>query len=149
MLQVDSGATDYWSTDNWSSRLELKMKNFDIVYKRLLQLTEGSVYHTRKLGKSEYYWENLYSALCNNWILIDDNDLPVLLSFRYTAELVSQLVNADYYDFYLCGMGADKKDKKDIVEGRKKGLVELGIVTNQIREDLLCIGVQLTHYDDE
>ena len=96
-----------------------------------------------KVRASESYAQNLYAALCNR--SFTRNDVwPILkqeewgCSWRYAGGIVADMrQEGDYIDWYCSGIG-DGLGNGD-ADGIK-GYVPEGVVSEEIREDLLRLG---------
>ena len=96
-----------------------------------------------KVRASKSYAQNLYAAMCNNdlqkhevWPMLKDETWSV--SWRGAGSLVSELRDeGDYIDWYCSGMGEGLGNGD--LDGTK-GYVPEGQVTEEIREDLRCLG---------
>ena len=93
------------------------------------------------------YAQNLYAALCNNEFTKNDV-IPILreetwgCSWRYAGGLVARLrEEGDYLTWYCSGMGGLVDYNLDRGEEymKEKGYVTEGVVTEEIRNDLLHI----------
>ena len=93
------------------------------------------------------YAQNLYAALCNNEFTKNDV-IPILreetwgCSWRYAGGLVARLrEEGDYLTWYCSGMGGltDYNHEEGEQYMKEKGYVMEGVVTEEIRNDLLHI----------
>ena len=106
-----------------------------------------------KAKESEVYAQNLYAALCNN-DFIQNNVWPLLkgktwsCSWRYAGGIIADMVeHGDYIDWYCSGIRGQPltaNDEHDIFSN----FVGEGIVTDEIREDLLKLGWIVVDTDD-
>jgi hypothetical protein len=120
-----------------SKRFDLEQEMFD------------SVWFRNKVRESKSYAQNLYAAMCNNEFV--KNDVwPILQDKRWSASwrgaggIVADLRGeGDYMDWYCSGMGFF--DKSELVP---LNYVPEGMVTDEIREDLLKLG-WITKQDDK
>lgn len=105
--------------------------------------------------KDEFYAQNLYAALCNNdfvkndvWPLLTDKRWHC--SWRYAGGIISHIrEEGDYIDWYCSGITNDfsieefesltKEEQNRYIEVKNKTKCE-GVVTDEIRDDLLKIG---------
>ena len=95
-----------------------------------------------KVGESDTYAQNLYAAMCNTDFT--KNDIwPILqedtwhCSWRYAGGIIADMrKQGDYMDWYCSGIGG------------QIGEVSEGVVTDEIREDLLKLG-WIVRADDE
>lgn len=94
-----------------------------------------------KVRSSESYAQNLYAAMCNNefvknevWPLLSDDRWS--LSWRSAGGVIADMrQEGDYIDWYCSGMGPLDKNGTD-----NESYVSEGIVTSEIRQDLLKLG---------
>ena len=93
------------------------------------------------------YAQNLYAALCNNEFTKNDV-IPILreetwgCSWRYAGGLVARLrEEGDYLTWYCSGIGglSDYNHEEGEQYMKEKGYVMEGVVTEEIRNDLLHI----------
>ena len=97
-----------------------------------------------KVRESDGYAQNLYAAMCNTdftkndiWPILQENTWSC--SWRYAGGIIADMrEQGDYMDWYCSGIGL-----ADI-----SGDVREGIVTDEIREDLLRVG-WIVRADDE
>ena len=96
-----------------------------------------------KARTSDQYAQNLYAALCNNEFQ-HQAVMPILrdqhwgCSWRYAGGIVADMrEQGDYMDWYCSGIG-DGLGNGD-ADG-VKGYVGEGVVTDEIRDDLLRLG---------
>ena len=95
-----------------------------------------------KVRKSDDYAQNLYAAMCNTNFI--KNDVwPILqedtwsCSWRYAGGIIADMrEKGDYMDWYCAGIGIDPNS----------GRVGEGIVTDEVREDLLKLGWLVRDY---
>ena len=95
-----------------------------------------------KVCESDMYAQNLYAAMCNTDFT--KNDIwPILqedtwhCSWRYAGGIIAGMrEQGDYMDWYCSGIGG------------QIGEVSEGVVTDEIREDLLKLG-WIVRADDE
>ena len=106
-----------------------------------------------KVRNSEVYAQNLYAAMCNTGFV--KNDVwPILTeqswscSWRYAGGIVADMnQQGDYIDYYCSGIrgGMDLNEEELTPEQRERlkivdQFVGEGVVTDEIREDLLKLG---------
>jgi len=93
----------------------------------------------QKCKHSEVYAQNLYAALCNNRFFYGDKEWTC--SWRYAGGLVAELVGdgKDYLDYYCSGMAFDHVE----------GFVSEGVVTDEIRLDLMKMGWEVKPYESK
>jgi hypothetical protein len=94
----------------------------------------SSISITNKCRENAIYSQNLYAALCNNRFFKDENEWTC--SWRYAGGILSDMNDGnDYMDWYCSGIwGGD-------------GHISEGIVTDEIRSDLLNIGWTIRPYE--
>jgi len=118
-------------------------KHFDLEYEMM-----NSVWFRNKVRESETYAQNLYAAMCNNqfvkndvWPILEDKRWGC--SWRYAGGIIADLrEEGDYIDWYCSGIGFyDKSGETEL------NYVPEGVVTDEIREDLLKLGWLLIKYD--
>ena len=92
-----------------------------------------------KCKTSEVYSQNLYSALCNNRFFYGTSEWTC--SWRMSGGIVADLRDKGetYLDFYCSGIASD----------HITGYVPEGVVTEEIREDLLKLGWTVEPYERE
>ena len=95
-----------------------------------------------KVRNSDNYAQNLYAAMCNRDFMRNDV-VPILkeetwsCTWRYAGGIVADMrLKGDYIDWYCSGIRGDSDDEnlysiKYVAEG---------VVTDEIREDLLKLG---------
>ena len=90
-----------------------------------------------KCKKSDTYAQNLYSAMCNNRFFKNDEEWTA--SWRMAGGIVADIrsVGEDYLSFYCSGIGCDHIPE----------YMPEGVVTNEIREDLLKLGWTIKPYE--
>lgn len=96
-----------------------------------------------KVRKSDEYAQNLYAAICNN--NFTKNDVwPILkeeiwgASWRYAGGIIADMrQEGDYIDWYCSGIGGGLGNGD---EDGTRGYVAEGVVTDEIRKDLLKLG---------
>jgi hypothetical protein len=104
--------------------------------------------------KEDRYAQNLYAAMCNREFM--RNDVWPLLkeekwscSWRHAGGIIADMrQEGDYIDWYCSGITQDltEEEFRDLTEDQKvryletKAFVPEGIVTDEIREDLLKLG---------
>lgn len=96
-----------------------------------------------KVRTSEKYAQNLYASMCNRDFI--QNDVwPILIeqkwscSWRHAGGIIADMrQKGDYIDWYCSGIG-DGLGNGD--KSGEKGFVSEGVVTDEIREDLLKLG---------
>jgi hypothetical protein len=94
----------------------------------------------KKVRESEMYAQNLYAAMCNTDFI--KNEVFHILkeelwccSWRYAGGIIADMrEEGDYMDWYCSGSGWLDD------EGNMKSHVREGVVTEEIREDLLKLG---------
>jgi hypothetical protein len=101
--------------------------------------------YIREKCMDDTYAQNLYAALCNNEFTKNDI-IPILreetwgCSWRYAGGVVAALRNeGDYIDWYCSGIRTMSVDDEIHNEWDMKGFVPEGVVTEEIRNDLLHI----------
>ena len=118
-------------------------KHFDLEYEMM-----NSVWFRNKVRESESYAQNLYAALCNNefvkndvWPILEDKRRSC--SWRTAGSIIADLrEEGDYMDWYCSGIGFhDKSGETEI------NYVPEGLVTDEIRDDLLKLGWIVIEYD--
>jgi len=95
-----------------------------------------------KVRESDGYAQNLYAAMCNTdftkndiWPILQENTWSC--SWRYAGGIIADMrEQGDYMDWYCSGIGSENSDVRE------------GIVTDEIREDLLKLG-WIVRADDE
>jgi hypothetical protein len=103
-----------------------------------------------KVRGSESYSQNLYAAMCNNEFQKLDV-IPILkdqkwgCSWRYAGGIIADMrQQGDYIDWYCSGSGGFNREfeGEETNEQWKKrtGYVPEGLVTDEIRTDLQCLG---------
>lgn len=114
-----------------------------------------------KARSKESYAQNLYAALCNNeFKKINITDTPENVvavlndqfplwscSWRYAGGIIADMQEqGDYIDWYCSGIrNCDYEDKTDL---RSTYFVSEGVVTDEIRADLLKLGWRVEPDDD-
>ena len=96
-----------------------------------------------KVRASEHYAQNLYAAMCNTdftknevWPILQEDTWSC--SWRYAGGIIADMrEEGDYIDWYCSGIGSGLGNGDE--DGTKKYVGE-GIVTDEIREDLLKLG---------
>lgn len=87
---------------------------------------------------SPVYSQNLYAAMANNRFFYGDKEWTC--SWRYAGGLVSQINGGnDYMDYYCSGAASNDSN----------GFVPEGVVTDEIKTDLLKLGWIVKPYDKE
>jgi hypothetical protein len=87
-----------------------------------------------KCKHNEIYSQNLYAALCNNRFFYGDEEWTC--SWRYAGGIVSEINGGcDYMDYYCSGIS------------NKGGFVSEGVVTDEIRLDLIKLGWIVKPYE--
>ena len=96
-----------------------------------------------KVRNTDKYAQNLYAAMCNRDFMRNDV-LPILkeetwsCSWRYAGGIIADMrLEGDYIDWYCSGIGEGIGNGD--IDG-SKGYVAEGVVTDEIREDLLKLG---------
>lgn len=129
--------TDEWKTDN----LEYDLRSTKWI--------------CDKAKQSEAYAQNIYAAICNNQFI--KNDVwPILTDKRWSASwrsaggiVANMIEQGDYIDWYCSGIRGDVTDEeynqltKEQQENylyMKNNFVSEGVVTDEVREDLLKLG---------
>ena len=95
-----------------------------------------------KVRESDTYAQNLYAAMCNTdftkndvWPILQEDTWHC--SWRYAGGIIADMrEQGDYMDWYCSGIGG------------QIGEVSEGVVTDEIREDLLKLG-WIVRADDE
>jgi hypothetical protein len=89
----------------------------------------------QKVRESDSYAQNLYAAMCNN-VFMKNEVFPILkedswgCSWRYAGGIIADMRGeGDYIDWYCSGIGPETP-----------GYITEGVVTNEIKEDLLRLG---------
>lgn len=92
-----------------------------------------------KCKNSDIYSQNLYCAMCNNEFFYGENKWSC--SWRMSGGIVADLRDNDetYLDFYCSG----------IASGNVAGFVSEGVVTDEIRLDLMKIGWIVKPYESQ
>lgn len=88
----------------------------------------------KKVRENDTYAQHLYAAMCNTdftkndvWPILQEDTWSC--SWRYAGGIIADMrEEGDYMDWYCSGIG------------QHKGFVGEGIVTDEIREDLLKLG---------
>lgn len=97
----------------------------------------------KKVRESDTYAQNLYAAMCNTdftknevWPILQEDTWSC--SWRYAGGIIADMrEEGDYIDWYCSGIGSGLGNGDE--DGTKKYVGE-GIVTDEIREDLLKLG---------
>ena len=103
------------------------------------------------VNKAKYnnvYAQNIYAALCNNqfikldaWQLLKEEYWSA--SWRYAGGIVSDILDqGDYMDWYCSGIGGPTGDMG------VPGYLPEGVVSDEVKEDLLKLGWKIIPYDD-
>lgn len=95
----------------------------------------------KKVRESDTYAQHLYAAMCNTdfiknevWPILQENTWSC--SWRYAGGIIADMrEKGDYIDWYCSGIG------------RVDDSVPEGVVTDEIREDLLKLGWIVKEYD--
>ena len=91
-------------------------------------------------ARSEKYAQNLYAALCNNDFLNKENK-QWSCSWRYAGGIVANIrEEGDYIDWYCSGIRNVHYSEEDNAPWDEQGFVGEGVVTDEIRADLLALG---------
>lgn len=98
----------------------------------------------QKVRESDCYAQNLYAAICNNVFM--KNEVFTILkddgwgcSWRYAGGIIADMRGeGDYIDWYCSGIGPEIP-----------GYITEGVVTNEIKEDLLRLGWITLENDEE
>lgn len=105
-----------------------------------------------KVRASDTYAQNLYAAMCNNDFIKNDV-MPILkeqkwsCSWRYAGGIIADMrQEGDYIDWYCSGIG-DGLGNGD--KDRVKGYVSEGVVTEEIKADLLKVGWIVVEENDD
>jgi hypothetical protein len=100
-----------------------------------------------KVRESESYAQNLYAAMCNNQFVKNDvwpilQDERWYCSWRSAGGIIADLrEEGDYMDWYCSGIVNVTYDTvEDEKIFRTKQYVAEGVVTDEIRQDLLKLG---------
>jgi hypothetical protein len=90
-----------------------------------------------KCKNSKIYSQNLYAAMANNRFFYGDEEWTC--SWRMSGGIVADIRNCgeDYMDWYCSGMSD------------KQGYVPEGVVTEEIRLDLMKLGWTVRPYEPE
>jgi hypothetical protein len=95
-----------------------------------------------KVRASDTYAQNLYAAMCNMQF-IKNEVWPVLkdqrwsCSWRHAGGIIADMQEkGDYIDWYCSGIGGGLT----MEDGKPRGYVPEGVVTEEIREDLRKLG---------
>jgi hypothetical protein len=98
-----------------------------------------SDYITEKCKNSDTYSQNLYAALCNNTFIKDNQEWGC--SWRMSGGIVADIRNVgeNYIDWYCSGIACDNIHD----------YVSEGIVTDEIREDLIKLGWTVKSYETD
>lgn len=93
----------------------------------------------QKCKHSQVYVQNLYAAMANNRFFYGDKEWTC--SWRYAGGIVAELVGegGDYLDYYCSGMASDHVE----------GFVSEGVVTDEIRLDLMKMGWEVKPYESK
>ena len=114
----------------------MESKRFDLEVEMLT-----SAWFRNKVRESESYAQNLYAAMCNNEFVKNDvwpilQDKRWSCSWRGAGGIVADLrEEGEYIDWYCSGMGFHDKTGETPIN-----YVPEGMVTDEIREDLLKLG---------
>lgn len=111
-------------------------------------------YNTRSKGRHEYWWQNLYAALCNNAVGITNEGTTWYaegLTWYAAGCIVAELKYGNclgwseifFFSDYCVENECEGSELQDLIEGRKLGTVREGVVTNEIRNDLLNVGIEI------
>jgi len=120
----------------------MESKPFDLEYEMM-----NSVWFRNKVRESKSYAQNLYAAMCNNefvkndvWPILEDKRWSC--SWRSAGGIVADLrEEGDYLDWYCSGIqGVTYDTVGDEKIFREKQYVAEGVVTDEIRNDLLKLG---------
>lgn len=114
-----------------------------------------------KVRSREGYAQNLYAALSNNQFQKREV-YPILkdelwsCSWRYAGGIVADIKNdgSNYLDYYCSGIGGNYKlpletEEQRIYAEESKKFVSEGVVTDEIRNDLINLGWNVVPYDDD
>ena len=102
----------------------------------------NSQYITDKT-EDDVYAQNLYAALCNNWFYKGDMKEPWTCSWRYAGGIVADMKwlatgkAYDYLDLYCSAALSDNPQ-----------FLHEGVVSDEIRNDLLKLGWRIEEYED-
>jgi hypothetical protein len=141
-----------------NSKLATEMKETDPKWQKdnLEYDLRSTDWIIEKTKQNNVYAQNLYAALCNSYFI--KNELWPLLtekkwscSWRYAAGIVANMQEkGDYIEWYCSGIQntpditdeefyiLSKEQQDSYIES--KGYVEEGIVTDEIKQDLLTLG---------
>jgi hypothetical protein len=95
----------------------------------------------KKVRESNTYAQHLYAAMCNNdftkndvWPILQEESWGC--SWRYAGGIIADMrQHGDYIDWYCTGISTHDNE------------VNEGVVTDEIREDLLTLGWIVKEYD--
>jgi hypothetical protein len=126
----DKEQEDTWTKDN----LEYDLLSSDYIVEKC---------------QNERYAQNLYAALCNNefikvemWNILIDKKWSC--SWRYAGGIIADIrKEGDYLDWYCSGI--HEKDESDT---NTRQYMSEGLVSDEIREDLLNIGWSVAQNND-
>lgn len=107
---------------------------------------KASAWIKEKVQASDYYAQNLYSALCNNefikadaWTILKDQRWSC--SWRYSGGIIAEIKGSgDYMNYYCSGIRNVDYDEQINQQWDQKKYVEEGVVTEEIKEDLKKLG---------
>lgn len=130
-LRLDDEQDPEWQKDN----LEYDLRTTDWILK--------------KVREDDIYAQNLYAALCNNdfiknevWPLLKEEEWGC--SWRHAGGIIADMrEEGDYMDWYCSGSGWLDE------QGNEKPTVGEGVVTEEIREDLLKLGWIVREYESK
>jgi hypothetical protein len=116
-----------------------------------LRSTEWILEKTRA---NDSYAQNLYAAMCNmQFIKLDV--MPILknqrwsCSWRHSGGIIADMrEEGDYIDWYCSGI-SNSEDGYGLDSRRANGYVPEGTVTDEIREDLKCLGWAAVEWEDD
>lgn len=108
-----------------------------------------------KVRASESYAQNLYAAMCNMefikremWPILKDQRWSC--SWRHAGGIIADMrQEGDYIDWYCSGIRNDNNYDPELNIRFPNGYVPEGVVTDEIRDDLLKLGWLAVKYNNE